>query len=212
MGGAVLAPPDWRLVRTFSMISYRSICMSCWLNLNQGKCYTFAYPNGSNSHLIGYTTIGDYYGPAPEDRNHRAGKFKLCEDQACTPGSPIDSADGFRILDTNGDPNTGANPNQWLDNKQNGGHIGKTPNYADAGIFTLTKWPCGKYCLGELNAGIGPTCPSDVTGMTFTTADKDSCVVVDLMEVPCDIHAKENNCIWKNGDECCNKVDCAGKR
>ncbi len=76
----------------------------------------------------------------------------------------------------------------------------------------MTKWPCGKYCLGGLNACIGPTCPSDVTVMTFTTADKDSCVVVDLMEVPCDIHAKENNCIWKNGDECCNKVDCAGKR
>lgn len=161
--------------------------------------------------MIGYDAIHNYYGPAPEDRNHRAGKFKLCEDRACTPGIPIDPTDGFRILDTHGNPNTGANPNQWLNNASNGGHITKTPDYAQAGVFTLTKWPCGKYCLGGLYAGVGPTCPADVVGMTFTTPDKDSCVVVDLTEVPCDVHAKANNCIWKNGDQCCDKVDCRGK-
>jgi hypothetical protein len=31
--------------------------------------------------------------------------------------------------------------NQWVDNKQNGAHIGKTPDYEKAGNFSFTKWP-----------------------------------------------------------------------
>ena len=174
-----------------------------------GKCYAFKYPNG---HLLGYHAAGAYYGPAPESRIHRDGRFQLCKDEACAAGLPINPGDGIHIKDLNGDPNTGARPGHWLNNAFNGGHITKTPNFATSGAFTLTKWPCGKYCLGGVEAGVGPTCPADVTGSTFLPNDKDSCVTIELIEVPCDIRDPANNCIWKKGDECCGKIDCAGKR
>ncbi|KAL9098338.1 MAG: hypothetical protein Q9163_005989, partial [Psora crenata] len=174
---------------------------------NYCKCYTFKFENG---HLLGWNS-NNYYGPGPESRNQRSGLFQLCKDEACAPGIPVDPADGIRIKDLHGLPNTGANAGQWLNNARDGAHITKTPNYSEAGVFTLTKWPCGKYCLGGLDSGVGPTCPADVVGSTFTTLDKQSCVQMELMEAPCDKNAKENNCIWKNGDQCCNKVDCCGK-
>lgn len=151
-----------------------------------------------------------YYGPGPESRSMRTGKFKFCKDQKCKAGEDINPADGFAIQDLNGDPLTGLNAGDWLANAYNGGHIGKTPDWGMHGNFTLTKWPCGKYCLGGRNAGIGPTCPADITGSTFLPDDKDSCVEVNILEVPCNNHDNKNNCIWKSGnDQCCNKVDCS---
>lgn len=182
-------------------------CRPCTSGIETGKCYTFKYDNG---YLLGWNIL-NYYGPGPESRNQRSGLFKLCKTEECTPGLPVNPADGIRIKDMHGLPNTGANPGEWLNNAQNGAHITKTPDYAQAGVFTLTKWPCGKYCLGGLDAGVGPTCPADVVGSTFTTLDKESCTPIELMEVPCDSHAKENNCTWKEGDQCCNKVDCGTK-
>lgn len=148
--------------------------------------------------------------PLQYSRNHIFGKFQLCGDQVCTSGQPVNPNTGFGIRDVHGQANSGANANQWLDNKQNGGHIGKTADWSKAGKFTLTKWPCGKYCLGGFDSGLGPTCPSEEPAFTFNTADKQACQPVTVTEVPCDIHAVENNCIWKNGDQCCGRIDCTG--
>ena len=101
-----------------------------------------------------------------------------------------------------GFPSSGANPGQWLNNAKNGDHIGKTPDYNQAGDFTLTKWPCGRYCLGGVDLGVTPTCPNNIVGSTFTTADLKSCITIKLQEVPCNPHSKENNCIWEDWDQC----------
>ena len=44
--------------------------------------------------------------------------------------------------------------------------------------------------------------------MMFYSQDPQMCTPYDLTEVPCDIKADANKCIWKNGDQCCSKVDC----
>lgn len=179
--------------------------LKCSSGIETGKCYTFTFENGLR---FGYYSNG-WYTASKEDKTHQFGKFKLCKTEDCPKGSPVNPGEGIRIKDIHGTANGGQNPNQWLDAKKNGDHISKTPNYDLAGVFTLTKWPCGKYCLGGLDAGIGPTCPSDLPAATFTTMDKQSCIPIELTEVPCDIHAVENNCIWDNGDQCCNKIDCS---
>jgi len=178
----------------------------CTSGLVSGKCYTFTFPNG---HRFGHNRRVDCYTASGESRDQQFGKFKLCKDEACTPGFPVNPGEGIKLKDLHGDANGGQNAGQFLNDASNGDHIRKTPNYAKAGNFTLTKWPCGKYCLGGLNAGVGPTCPNDLPSATFTTHDKQSCIPIDILEVPCDIHAKENNCIWTNGaDQCCDKVNC----
>lgn len=175
----------------------------------EGKCYTFTFDNGFR---FGYNVAG-WYTASRENLAQQFGKFKLCKDEKCTPGADFNPADPIRIMDIHGQANGGQNPNQWVNNAQNGAHIGKTAAYATAGVFSLSKWPCGKYCLGGIDSGIGPTCPSELPAATFTSFDKQSCIPIDLMEVPCDIHALENNCIWKNGaDQCCNAVDCSGNK
>ncbi|EAW11008.1 cysteine-rich secreted protein [Aspergillus clavatus NRRL 1] len=173
----------------------------------QGKCYTFTAENGNR---LGLRNDNVYYA-APDSMVQRYGKFQLCIDEKCTPGKTINPSDKSYIRDMYGDLATGANKGQWLNNAQNGAHIGRTPNFALAGQFALSKWPCGKYCLGGFAAGIGPACPAEVPAMTFYSQDPQMCVPFDLTEVPCDIRDNANNCIWKNGDQCCNKVDCAWK-
>ncbi|KAE8138965.1 hypothetical protein BDV38DRAFT_281525 [Aspergillus pseudotamarii] len=102
-----------------------------------------------------------------------------------------------------------ANAGQWLNNAQHGSHIGQTSDFENAGQFTLSKWPRGKHCLGGFDWGIGPACPALTPAMTFYTRDPQMCVPFEITEVPCDVHADQNNCLWKNGDQCCNKVDCS---
>jgi hypothetical protein len=131
-----------------------------------GKCYTWTFPNGER---FGYNANG-WYTASKESRHQQFGKFKLCKDERCLPGA-INPGDGFSAQDLHGQANGknpisssrynsnhsigGQNTGQWLDAKQNGGHIGKTPTYDKAGKFTITKWPCGKYCLGGFGAGLG---------------------------------------------------------
>jgi hypothetical protein len=131
-----------------------------------GKCYTWTFPNGER---FGYNAHG-WYTASKESRHQQFGKFRLCKDKNCLPGA-INPGEGFSAQDVHGQANGkiecsgrrddsdnlvgGQNPNQWVDGKQNGGHIGKTPDYAKSGKFTITKWPCGKYCLGGLDAGLG---------------------------------------------------------
>ncbi len=139
----------------------------------------------------------------------RYGKFQFCLDEKCDTGTPIDPSTEIFIRDTYGDLATGANKNQWLNHAINGGHIARTPDFSLAGHFSISKWPCGKYCLGGFTEGIGPACPATTPAMTFYTQDPQMCVEFELTEVPCDLKSDANNCIWKSGDQCCNKVDCS---
>ena len=172
-----------------------------------GKCYTFT---GETGNRLGLRNDGVYYA-APDSMVQRYGKFKLCLDEKCTPGQAVNPSDKVYIKDVYGDVATGANNGQWLNNAQNGVHIGRTPTFANAGQFALSKWPCGKYCLGGFQFGVGPACPAEIPAMTFYSQDPQMCVAFELTEVPCDIKADANNCIWANGEQCCNKVDCSGK-
>lgn len=173
-----------------------------------GKCYLFVAENGRR---LGLNNDGNYYA-GPESMNQRYGKFQLCKDKDCTPGWSVNPADGISIKDTYGKPKNGENPGEWLDRSTNGDHIKRTPDFDKAGRFSLSKWPCGKYCLGGFNFGLGPACPSESPALTMYTNDPQMCVPMKLVEVPCNIQANENNCIWKNNkDQCCGgNVDCTG--
>ncbi|KAI1437653.1 cystein rich protein [Xylaria sp. CBS 124048] len=178
----------------------------CTSGIEYGKCYIFT---GENGNKLGLRGDGVYYS-APDAMNQRYGKFQLCADEKCTTVGPVDPSSEIYIRDTYGDLATGANKGRFLNNAANGVHIGRAPTFATAGKFSLTKWPCGKYCLGGADRGIGPACPADIPAMTFYPQDPQMCVAFELTEVPCDIKADTNNCIWNNGEQCCNKVDCSG--
>jgi hypothetical protein len=102
----------------------------------------------------------------------------------------------------------------WLNNAANGIHIGLTPDFAMAGHFSITKWTCGKYCLGGFTAGVGPACPALTPGMSFVANNPTSCMELELEEVPCDLKSDANNCMWDCGD-CgktgCGKTECSNK-
>jgi hypothetical protein len=172
-----------------------------------GKCYTFTAENGDR---LGLRSDGYYYA-GRDSAVQRYGKFQLCKDETCTPGQAINPSDKTYIKDLYGDIGTGAHHGQWLNNAQNGAHISRTSIFANAGQFSISKWPCGKYCLGGFTAGIGPACPDASPALTFYSQDPQMCIPFVLTEVPCDLKSDANNCIWKNGDQCCNPVDCAGK-
>ena len=160
-----------------------------------------------NGEYLGLMTDGvnvPYYAASKPSRNFNVGKFKFCRDEACTAGAAaVDPGQGVRIRDLRGKANGGEGANQWLDAKANGGHIGKTPAYADAGVFTISKWTCGTYCLGGLDQGVGPTCPSMEPSLTFNSADPQSCMPLELVEVPCDLRDPANNCIWDSDVKSC---------
>ncbi|EFZ04122.1 cysteine-rich secreted protein [Metarhizium robertsii ARSEF 23] len=180
----------------------------CTSGLETGKCYIFTAENGNR---LGLHNDNVYYA-APDSMIQRYGKFQLCADEKCTPGQAVNPSNEIYIRDTYGDLATGANKGQWLNNAANGNHIGRTPAFASAGHFSISKWPCGKYCLGGFTQGIGPACPADIPAMTFYSQDPQMCVAFQFTEVPCDLKADVNNCIWTNGDQCCNRVDCSGKK
>ncbi|KAI8946171.1 cystein rich protein [Xylaria longipes] len=177
----------------------------CSSGLESGKCYVFKADNGNRLGLSG----DNVYYADQESMTHRYGKFQFCLDEKCTPGKAINPSTEVYIRDTYGDLATGANKNQWLNHAINGGHIGRTPTFSMAGHFSISKWPCGKYCLGGFTEGVGPACPAPTPAMTFYTQDPQMCVEFEFTEVPCDLKSDANNCIWKGGDQCCNKVDCS---
>lgn len=158
-----------------------------------------------NGNLLGYQRNVNYYTSGEDSRNRMPGKFKFCKTEECDGSSLIDPGDGFRIQDLHGDANTGRRAEQWLDDRKNGNHIRKTSDFDDAGVFSLTKWSCGKYCLSGFEYGLSPTCPTDRTSITFLEKDDQACRPVEVEEVPCDIRAKSNNCFWDGGaGTCCD--------
>ncbi|KAI0971120.1 cystein rich protein [Xylaria arbuscula] len=177
----------------------------CSSGLESGKCYIFKDDNG---YRLGLGGDGNYYA-APDSMTQRYAKFQLCVDEQCTPGKPVNPSTEIFIRDTYGDLATGLNKNEWLAHSQNGIHINRTPLFSAAGHFSISKWPCGKYCLGGFTEGVGPACPAVTPALTFYTQDPQMCVEFEFTEVPCNIKSDKNNCIWKSGDQCCNKVDCS---
>ncbi|KAF9889889.1 hypothetical protein FE257_006761 [Aspergillus nanangensis] len=168
--------------------------------ISYGKCYTFKAANGNT---LGSGADGIYYAGL-DDMNFHYGKFQLCANEACTAGTNINPSDPIFIRDLYGDPKTGLNNGRWLNSAVDGAHIGKAPNLSTAGKFSLSKWPCGKYCLGGVEQGVGPACPATTPALTFFSKDPQMCVPFELLEVPCNIKDNANNCIWKNPkNQCC---------
>lgn len=155
--------------------------------------------------------------PGDENAHNTPGKFQFCADQSCTVGIGLDPTSAFSMQDKRGAGPAGDKPNAWLNNLVGGGHITKTLDYSQAGRFSITKWPCGKYCLsGAYPQGLSATCPSVTVGISFSGNDPQACLEVTVKEVPCDIRNMANNCAWKTpADQCCGSpvggpVDCSG--
>ncbi|OTA70605.1 hypothetical protein K449DRAFT_393597 [Hypoxylon sp. EC38] len=166
-----------------------------------GTCYLFKMENG---HTFGYDSGQLYYSAADHSNQHRFGKFKFCKNERCAAGSSVDPNDAIRIKDIQGTitQSSETQGNRWLNKASDGNHVGRTTRYEDAGLFTITKWSCGKYCLGGYEDGISYACPSETPSITFTT-DRQACTPVEIIEVPCDIHALENNCMWEKTPGAC---------
>lgn len=169
-----------------------------------GKCYMF---QGMSGQRLSFSA--NQYSEATPSKAVIPGKFQLCKDETCTPGNPINPSHAVYIRDLHGVLATGAGAGRWLDKKSEGAHIGRTPNFPDAGQFAFTKWPCGKYCLSGFTQGLGLACPVTNPAITFYSKNPQACVEFELIEVPCDIRSDENNCAWKSsGNQCCGRVDC----
>ncbi|KAK4167769.1 hypothetical protein QBC43DRAFT_362598 [Cladorrhinum sp. PSN259] len=176
----------------------------CSSGVTAGKCFLFNMNFGG---YLGFDALAGrkYYSASTKiSRNHNVGKFRLCRDEKCTDTTTeINPGEPFHIMDLHGEANSGLNPNQWLNNVHNGGHIGRTSNYAQAGVFTITKWTDGKYCLSGFTIGVGPTCPNEEPAVTFNTLDTRSCMPLTLEPVPCDVRDVTNNCLWANNNKPC---------
>ncbi|PHH79204.1 hypothetical protein CDD82_2548 [Ophiocordyceps australis] len=177
----------------------------CTSGLTTGKCYMF---KGETGRRLAFRN--NQYSETIPHKDAIPGKFQLCRDQKCTPGMPINPSHEIHIKDLHGTPPNSADAGQWLNNAAGGAHIGKTPDYAKSGNFSITRWPCGKYCLSGVQRGLGMACPSEDPSITFYGSVTEACVEYDLLEVPCKIRDNTNNCIWKNGkNQCCSKTDCS---
>ncbi|KAI1090030.1 hypothetical protein F5B19DRAFT_494857 [Rostrohypoxylon terebratum] len=167
----------------------------CDSGITTGACYLFRMENG---HTFGYDSGQLHYSAADHSNQHRLGKFKLCKNERCTPGSSVDPHDAIRIKDVQGTitQSSETQGNRWLNKASEGNHIGRTARFEDAGVFTITKWACGEYCLGGYDDGVTYAFPSETPSLTFTQ-DRQACTPIEILEVPCDIHSIENNCMWE---------------
>lgn len=155
-----------------------------------------------NGFLLGYDTV-NWYNAGPETSVHKFGMFSFCKDEKCKAGLSVNPGDRIQIFDHH---NAGTAGN-WLDGAKDGIHINRTPDYGKAGNFSITKWTCGKYCLGGLDYGIREACPSNTPSLTFNTQDKQQCLPVEIAQIPCDIHSAENNCLWEKTPGACGPGD-----
>ncbi|KAL5598952.1 hypothetical protein BROUX41_003729 [Berkeleyomyces rouxiae] len=171
----------------------------CDSGIQEGKCYSIEMENGN---ILGHMIDGGYTAGSMK-REKIDGKFKFCLSEACNGGRSINPADNFRIRDLHSDA-AGQHANQWIDHNVNGAHLNKVAEYNKAGVFSLTKWSCGKYCLsGDENHGLGPACPSENIAMTFLTSNKDVCRPIKIVEVPCNNRDITNNCLWDKPMDTC---------
>ncbi|KAG5995429.1 hypothetical protein E4U43_003031 [Claviceps pusilla] len=175
----------------------------CDSGLQTGKCYMFIAENGNK---LGLANNGFYFA-SPDSMTQRYGKFQLCGNENCSSRDVINPSQQVFIRDMYGDLATGTNSKLWLNNAQNGAHIGRTPQFAAAGRFSISKWPSGKYCLTGFTSGVGPACPAQIPALTFYSQDPQMCVAFEFIEVPCDIKSDDNNCLWHYGSQRSSKID-----
>ena len=150
---------------------------------------------------------GWQYSEASPHKYTVPGKFKLCRDETCTPGRPVNPSNLLYLKDLHGAAptsnieNNEANkiPGQWLNNASGGSHIGKTQDFKQAGEFSITKWSCNTYCLTGLNDGLGMACPSEDPSISFYADKSEACREFELVEVPCDVRSDDNNCMFPGG-------------
>lgn len=143
------------------------------------------------------------------------GKFQLCRDAACTPGQSVNPSDRLYIRDIHTGPRKWGgyhSTGQWLAFSSTNGYVHRQDGFPYAGQFSLSKWPCGKYCLGGFDWGLGPAVPSSQSALSSYQGDDQLCVPFELTEVPCDIHSDDNNCVWRNGkQQCCGSYGCTDR-
>ncbi|CAI7641361.1 unnamed protein product [Penicillium viridicatum] len=78
-------------------------------------------------------------------------------------------------------------------------------------MFSITKWPCSKYCLTGYVDGLRLAGPHTNRGLVLDASKSESCVELNVLEVPCSIRDASNNCAWKSSsNQCCGTVDCGG--
>ncbi|TLS21398.1 uncharacterized protein PpBr36_10246 [Pyricularia pennisetigena] len=164
---------------------------ACSSGLQTGKCYQFK--GKETGKLLSY--VNGQYSESSPGKTVFPGKFKFCRDEACRPGLPVNPSNQVHIKDLNG-PNRELS-NQWLNAALNGAHISKTPDFAKAGSFSISKWTCGTYCLTGFIHGLDIACPATDPSISFyTNGAAEACVPFELIEVPCDIRDDANNCLW----------------
>ncbi|PTB64664.1 hypothetical protein BBK36DRAFT_27295, partial [Trichoderma citrinoviride] len=108
-------------------------------------------------------------------------KFQFCKTEACSGRSPINPNDEFRIYDVLGDGLTDESFGLWVNWPVNtpDGRLGTTETWGKASKFSISRWTDGQYCLSRVH----------------NTFVNQQCFPLWVVEVPCDIHALENNCI-----------------
>ncbi|KAH8843101.1 hypothetical protein MCOR27_003903 [Pyricularia oryzae] len=164
---------------------------ACKSGLETGKCYQFK--GKESGKLLAY--VNNQYSETARAKNVFPGKFLFCLDETCKAGIPVNPSNQIYIKDLHGP--TRAQTGQWLDGAVNGAHIGKTPEFAKAGSFSISKWTCGTYCLSGFIHGLDIACPTTDPSISFyTNGDAEACVPFELIEVPCDIRDDANNCLW----------------
>ncbi|KEY67603.1 hypothetical protein S7711_11233 [Stachybotrys chartarum IBT 7711] len=178
----------------------------CDSGLQTGKCYMF---KGESGHRLAHS--GNQYSEKAPNKVVVPGKFQLCREESCEPGKPVNPSHEVYIRDLQQSYAPGNDGGQWLNSATGGLHIGKTPNFSAAGHFQITKWPCGKYCLGGFTMGLGMACLSTDPSISFYTNRPDACIEYELIEVPCNNKDDANNCAWKgSSNPCCGRLDCTG--
>ncbi|KAI2624967.1 hypothetical protein GGR54DRAFT_629423 [Hypoxylon sp. NC1633] len=169
--------------------------VDCDSGITTGKCYIIKMENGQT---FGYDSESLWYSADDNSYHHRLGKFQFCKDERCATDLSVNPSDAIRIKDIQGTSarTSELQGNQWLNTASSGKHIGRTQRYQDAGSFAITKWSCGKYCLGGLQDGVSLARTNNVPSITFTD-DEQTCTPVEIIHVPCDVRAVENNCFWE---------------
>ncbi|RYC55557.1 hypothetical protein CHU98_g10652 [Xylaria longipes] len=199
-----------------SLVNGKCACPEGTMEGSDGTCKETSKPTAGKcssglefGNYYGATWFGTGFGyayySAAETSLYRLAKLQLCANEKCDITGELNPSDKVYIRDLWGDLGSGVNNRQWLNNYANGAHIIHTPTFADAGTFAISKWLCGKYCLGGFTQGFGPACPTAENAFTFFSLDPEMCVAFEFHEVPCSLKNDANNCIWTGGDQCSKK-------
>ncbi|KAE9367965.1 hypothetical protein N431DRAFT_416968 [Stipitochalara longipes BDJ] len=173
----------------------------CPSGVQTGKCYTFTFENG---HLFGYNSTSGFYTASPD---HQFSKFQVCADQYCSPPLSTDIPTGkyFNLQEIFGlaPPTSNQRSRIFVSHATQGAYMTRTSDFSKSGGFVITKWPGGKHCLGsyQSGAGVGLIAQAGSVGATTLPSDEQSCLLITLTEVPCDIRAPDANCIAGNKTE-----------